>query len=99
MLTTVRAVAGQPIARFDDLCEVPILGISSVMVVGTGVSVPCAQLGTQFCKSLVPSPTAWVPVQEDHAMSVTTFPPSPLKSISEGSVPANVLRQTYYPDR
>ncbi len=60
------------------------------MVVGTGVLVPCAQFGTQFCKSLVPSPTVCVLVHEDHVMSVTTFPPSPLKSISDGSVPANV---------
>lgn len=59
-----------------------------MIAVDTCVVVPWAQFGTQLWIPLVPSPTAWFSVQDDQLIPVTMFPPSPLKSISEGLIPA-----------
>jgi len=49
------------------------------MAVGVGVTVPCAQLGTQLSSPQVPLPMAPWLFQDDQLMPVTMFPPSPEK--------------------
>jgi len=65
----------------------PPAGSDRVMVAGTGVSEPSAQLGTQPWMLDVPVPVAPVAVHDAQPIEVTTFPASPLKSMKAGSVP------------
>jgi hypothetical protein len=61
-----------------------------VIVAGTCVTVPLAQSGMQLSIPEVPLPVAPVAVQETQLIAVTALPPSPLKPISDGSIPVYV---------
>ena len=65
----------------------PFTGSESAIPVGTSVTDPCAQLGTQLFQPDTPSAVALVAVQEVQSMSVTTFPLSPLMAIISGFLP------------
>jgi hypothetical protein len=60
-----------------------------MIAVGTYLTFPDAQFGTQDWIPEVPSPTARAGVHLDHWSRVTMLPASPLKSISEGLVPVH----------
>ena len=65
----------------------PFTGSESVIPVGTSVTDPWAQSGTQLFQPDTPSAVAPVAVQEVQSMFVTTFPLSPLMAIISGFLP------------
>jgi hypothetical protein len=72
----------------------PFAGLDRVMTAETCVTVPLAQSGMQLSMPEVPLPVAPAEVHDTQSMAVTTLPPSPLKAISDGSIPVYVPMAT-----